>query len=226
MKLLVVEDETKTANFLKRGFSEAGFVVSVAPDGIDARRQIEAGSFDLIVLDIMLPGVDGWDTLKWLRGVGLGTPVLILTARDEVTDRVRGLELGADDYLVKPFAFSELLARVRTILRRPPVRESATLRVADLELDLDGLRATRAGRRLDLTGREFKLLSLLARRAGEVLTRTLIAESVWDMNSEGDTNVVDVNMRRLRTKVDDPFPEKLLRTVRGVGYVLESPEQH
>jgi len=226
MKLLVVEDETKTANFLKRGFSEAGFVVSVAPDGIDARRQIEAGSFDLIVLDIMLPGVDGWDTLKWLRVVGLGTPVLILTARDEVTDRVRGLELGADDYLVKPFAFSELLARVRTILRRPPVRESATLRVADLELDLDGLRATRAGRRLDLTGREFKLLSLLARRAGEVLTRTLIAESVWDMNSEGDTNVVDVNMRRLRTKVDDPFPEKLLRTVRGVGYVLESPERH
>ena len=226
MKLLVVEDETKTANFLKRGFGEAGFVVSVAPDGIEARRQIEAGSFDLIVLDIMLPGVDGWDTLKWLRVVGLGTPVLILTARDEVTDRVRGLELGADDYLVKPFAFSELLARVRTILRRPPVREAATLRVADLELDLDGLRATRAGRRLDLTGREFKLLSLLARRAGEVLTRTLIAESVWDMNSEGDTNVVDVNMRRLRTKVDDPFPEKLLRTVRGVGYVLESPEGH
>jgi len=224
MKLLIVEDEVKTSNFLKRGFTEAGFVVSVAADGLEGKRQIEAGVFDLIVLDIMLPGIDGWETLKWLRDSGVGTPVLILTARDEVTDRVRGLELGADDYLVKPFAFSELLARARTILRRPPVREASTLRVADLELDLTGLRATRAGQRLDLTGREFKLLSLLVRRAGEVLTRTLIAESVWDMSSEGDTNVVDVNMRRLRTKVDDPFPLKLLRTVRGVGYVIETPD--
>jgi len=224
MKLLIVEDETKTASFLKRGFSEASFVVTVAANGFDARRQIESAAFDLIVLDIMLPGIDGWDLLKWLRGAGLGTPVLILTARDDVSDRVRGLELGADDYLVKPFAFSELLARVRTILRRPPVREAATLRVADLDLDLTGLRASRSGQRLDLTGREFKLLSLLVRRAGEVLTRTFIAESVWDMNSEGDTNVVDVNMRRLRAKVDDPFPRKLLRTVRGVGYVLENPD--
>jgi two-component system copper resistance phosphate regulon response regulator CusR len=224
MKLLILEDEVKTANFLKRGFSEAGFVVSIAIDGFDGRRQIENGAFDVIVLDIMLPGINGWEILKWLRGAGVGTPVLILTARDEVSDRVRGLELGADDYLVKPFAFSELLARVRTILRRPPVREAATLRVADLELDLAGLRATRAGQRLDLTGREFKLLSLLVRRAGEVLTRTSIAESVWDMSSEGDTNVVDVNMRRLRTKLDDPFPRKLLRTVRGVGYVLEDLE--
>jgi two-component system copper resistance phosphate regulon response regulator CusR len=152
--------------------------------------------------------------------------VLLLTARDDVADRVRGLELGADDYLVKPFAFSELLARVRTILRRPPVRETATLRVADLEVDLTGLRATRGGQRLDLTGREFTLLTLLVRRAGEVLTRTFIAEAVWKMSSEGDTNVVDVNMRRLRSKVDDPFPRKLLRTVRGVGYVLEDPEGH
>jgi two-component system copper resistance phosphate regulon response regulator CusR len=224
MKLLILEDEVKTANFLKQGFSEAGFVVSLAANGIDGRRLIESGAFDLIVLDIMLPGIDGWDTLKWLRSAGFGTPVLILTARDEVSDRVRGLELGADDYLVKPFAFSELLARVRTILRRPPVRETATLRVADLELDLAGLRATRAGQRLDLTGREFKLLSLLVRRTGEVLTRTFIAESVWDMSSEGDTNVVDVNIRRLRTKLDDPFQQKLLRTVRGVGYVLENPE--
>jgi two-component system, OmpR family, copper resistance phosphate regulon response regulator CusR len=224
MKLLIVEDEVKTANFLKRGFGEAGFVVSVAADGPDAKRQIESGAFELIVLDIMLPGMDGWDILKWLRGAGIGTPVLVLTARDEVSDRVRGLELGADDYLVKPFAFSELLARVRTILRRPPVREAATLRVADLELDLAGHKATRSGRRLDLTGREFRLLSLLVRRAGEVLTRTLIAESVWNMNSDGDTNVVDVNMRRLRTKVDDPFPRKLLRTVRGVGYVVEDTE--
>lgn len=224
MKLLILEDEVKTTNFLKRGFSEAGFVVSVAVDGIDGRRQIEDGVFNVIVLDIMLPGVDGWQTLEWLRNAGVVTPVLILTARDNVSDRVRGLELGADDYLVKPFAFSELLARVRTILRRPPVREAATLRVADLELDLTGLRATRAGQRLDLTGREFKLLSLLVRRTGEVLTRTFIAESVWDMSSEGDTNVVDVNIRRLRTKLDDPFQHKLLRTVRGVGYVLEARE--
>jgi two-component system, OmpR family, copper resistance phosphate regulon response regulator CusR len=222
MKLLIVEDEIKTASFLKRGFGEAGFVVSVAADGAEGRRQIEAGAFDLIVLDIMLPGIDGWDLLKWLRGLGLQTPVLMLTARDSVTDRVKGLELGADDYLVKPFAFSELLARVHTILRRPPVRETSTLRVGDLELDMAGHKATRAGQRLELTGREFRLLSLLVRRAGEVLTRTLIAEAVWDMSSDGDTNVVDVNMRRLRSKVDDPFPRKLLRTVRGVGYVLEA----
>ncbi len=225
MKLLIVEDEVKTANFLNKGLNEAGFLVSVAADGEEGLRLIETGVFDLIVLDIMLPGMDGWDILTRLRGAGLQTPVLILTARDEVQDRVRGLELGADDYLVKPFAFSELLARVRTILRRPPVRESNTLRVADLELDLAGHKATRAGQRLDLTAREFTLLSLLVRRAGEVLTRTLIAESVWAINFDGDTNVVDVNVRRLRGKVDDPFPRKLLRTVRGVGYVLENPER-
>jgi two-component system, OmpR family, copper resistance phosphate regulon response regulator CusR len=225
MKLLIVEDEVKTANFLKKGLSEAGFLVTVATDGPEGMRLIESGAFDLIVLDIMLPVVNGWDILTWLRGAGLQTPVLILTARDEVQDRVRGLELGADDYLVKPFAFSELLARVRTILRRPPLRESTTLRVADLELDLTGHKATRAGQRLDLTAREFTLLSLLVRRAGEVLTRTLIAESVWAINFDGDTNVVDVNVRRLRGKVDDPFPRKLLRTVRGVGYVLENPDR-
>jgi len=177
------------------------------------------------VLDILLPGMDGWEILTWARKSGIQTPILLLTARDSVADRVRGLELGADDYLVKPFAFSELLARVRTILRRPPVREAARIRVADLELDLAGHRASRGGQSLDLTAREFTLLSLLGRRAGEVLTRTLIAESVWGMNSEGDTNVVDVNLRRLRTKLDDPFPRKLLRTVRGVGYVLEDPDR-
>jgi len=163
--------------------------------------------------------------LTWMRDAGRQTPVLMLTARDQVSDRVRGLVLGADDYLVKPFAFSELLARVRTVLRRPPLRESDTLWVADLELDLAGHKATRAGKRIDLTGREFTLLSLLARRAGEVLTRTIIAESVWNMNAEGDTNVVDVNLRRLRSKLDDPFSKKLLRTVRGVGYVLEDPDR-
>ncbi len=224
MKLLIVEDELKTAKFLKRGLGEAGFIVSVASDGADGLKQIQAGAFDLIVLDLMLPGMDGLSVLTCLRGAGVQTPVLILTARDKVPDRVIGLELGADDYIVKPFAFSELLARVRTILRRPPVREVASLRVADLDLDLVAHKATRAGRRLDLTPREFDLLSLLVRRAGEVLTRTMIAELVWDMNTDGDTNVVDVNVRRLRNKIDDPFPQKLLRTIRGVGYVLENPQ--
>ena len=223
MKLLIVEDEVKTANFLKRGFDEAGYVVSVAQDGIDAVHHLEAGAFDLVILDILLPGMSGWDVLQWLRDAGLQLPVLILTARDAVSDRVRGLELGADDYLVKPFAFAELLARVRTIMRRPPIRETATLHVADLDLDLAVHRASRAGRRLELTAQEFKLLSLLAQHTGEVLTRTSIAEGVWNMHSVGDTNVVDVSMRRLRSKVDDPFPRKLLRTVRGVGYVLEDP---
>jgi two-component system copper resistance phosphate regulon response regulator CusR len=226
MKLLIVEDEAKTAHFLKRGFDEEGFVARIAADGFEALREIQTGGFDLVILDIMLPEMDGWSILTFMRGSGLQTPVLILTARDQVPDRVRGLELGADDYLVKPFAFAELLARVRTILRRPPVRESATLRVADLELDLTAHRATRAGRRLDLTAREFKLLSMLVRHAGEVLTRTLIAQSVWDMSSSGDTNVVDVNVRRLRTKLDEPFDVKLLRTVRGVGYVLEDPQRN
>jgi two-component system copper resistance phosphate regulon response regulator CusR len=224
MKLLVVEDEQKTASFLKRGFSEAGFVVDVAPDGVEAMRLIQAGSFDLVVLDLMLPGVDGLRVLTWMRESGVRAPVLILTAKDSVEDRVTGLELGADDYLVKPFAFSELLARVRTISRRPPVREPMHLRLGDLELDLSGHKATRAGHRLDLSGREFTLLVLLARRAGEVLTRTMIAQSVWHMGFSDESNVVDVSVRRLRMKVDDPFPRKLLRTVRGVGYVLEIPD--
>lgn len=224
MKLLIVEDEIKTSSFLKRGFDEAGFVVSVARDGLDAKQQLEIGAFDLVVLDILLPEMDGWEVLQWLRGAGLQMPVLLLTARDAVADRVRGLELGADDYLVKPFAFSELLARVRTILRRPPIREASSLRVGDLEIDMAVHRATRAGKRIELTAREFKLLALLARHSGEVLTRTSIAESVWNMNSVGDTNVVEVNMRRLRSKVDDPFAQKLIRTVRGVGYVLEDPQ--
>ncbi|HUB78587.1 MAG TPA: heavy metal response regulator transcription factor [Bryobacteraceae bacterium] len=226
MKLLIVEDETKTASFLDRGFTEAGFVVTVAPDGLEGLHQVETATFDLVVLDIMLPGMDGLQLLSWMRARGLQTPVLILTARDAVSDRVRGLEVGADDYLVKPFAFSELLARVRTILRRPPLREPSILRIGDLELDISAHRVTRSGHRLDLTAKEFSLLSLLARRAGEVLTRTFIAESVWDIHSGGDTNVVDVSVRRLRSKVDDPFAQKLLRTVRGVGYVLEAPEQH
>jgi two-component system, OmpR family, copper resistance phosphate regulon response regulator CusR len=223
MKLLVIEDEPKTIGFLKRGFSEAGFLVEVAADGLEGLRLIQTGKFDLVILDIMLPGLDGWQILSWMRESGVQTPVLFLTARDSTPDRVAGLELGADDYLVKPFAFSELLARVRTILRRPPIREPVIFRVGDLELDVAGHKATRSGQRLDLTAREFALLSLFVRRVGEVLTRTYIAESVWDLTSQSDTNVVDVSVRRLRAKMDDPFPRKMIRTVRGVGYVLENP---
>jgi two-component system copper resistance phosphate regulon response regulator CusR len=224
MKLLLVEDDPKTAGFLKRGLSEAGFMVETAADGLEGLRLIQNGRYDLIVLDIMLPGLDGLKILNWAREARVETPVIFLTARDSTADRVAGLELGADDYLVKPFAFSELLARVRTVLRRPPVREPLIACVGDLELDRTAHKATRAGQRLDLTAREFALLELLVRRAGEALTRAFIAESVWAMNSLSDTNVVDVSMRRLRLKVDDPFPQKLIRTVRGVGYVLENPE--
>jgi two-component system, OmpR family, copper resistance phosphate regulon response regulator CusR len=222
VKILVIEDEAKTAKFLKKGLEEAGFVVDVAVDGLNGLHLAEELQFDLIILDVMLPELDGWQVLARLRQDGKRALVLLLTALDAVHERVRGLELGADDYLVKPFAFSELLARVRSLLRRGPPRGQETIRLADLEIDLLRQRATRAGHRRDLTPKEFLLLSLLARRAGEVLSRTQIAESVWDMNFASDTNVVDVNVRRLRGKVDDPFQLKLIHTIRGAGYVLES----
>lgn len=221
MKILVIEDEVKTAKFLKKGLQESGFVVDVAGDGLEGLHLAGRLEIDLIILDVMLPSLDGWEVLTRLRQMGRRSLVLFLTARDAVHERVRGFELGADDYLVKPFAFSELLARVRSLLRRGPVRQPETLCLADLEIDLLRQRVTRAGQKLDLTSKEFLLLTLLARRAGEVLSRTLIAEAVWDMNFDSDTNVVDVNVRRLRAKVDEPFPRKLIHTVRGAGYVME-----
>ncbi len=222
MKVLIVEDEAKAAAYLKKGLEENGFVADIAEDGETGAYLARGGSYDLLILDVMLPGQDGWSVLRELRQRRVETPVLFLTARDGVPDRVRGLELGADDYLVKPFAFSELLARLRTILRRGAVRQhAATIAVADLEIDVQRHRATRRGKPLDLTPKEFLLLSLLARRRGDVLSRTLIAEQVWDINFDSGTNVVDVHMRRLRSKVDDPYDVKLIHTMRGIGYVLE-----
>ncbi len=221
MRILVVEDEQKAAAYLRKGLSENGFVVDVAGTGEEGLHLAFSVDYDLIVLDVMLPEGNGWSVISGMRAKGRQTPVLFLTARDSVPDRVRGLELGADDYLVKPFAFSELLARIRSILRRGPARQPEVLRAADLEIDLLRHKARRGGKELDLTPKEFALLSLLVRRAGEVLSRSLIAEQVWDINFESDTNVVDVAIRRLRSKADDPFGEKLVHTVRGVGYVFE-----
>jgi two-component system, OmpR family, copper resistance phosphate regulon response regulator CusR len=224
MRLLVIEDEAKLAEYLHKGLSENGHVVDVARDGIEGRRLATGGEYELVLLDLMLPGIDGFGVLSALRGQGRYTPVLMLTARDKVEDRVRGLEQGADDYLVKPFAFSELLARVGALLRRGApsgAQPLAELRLGDLELDLISRKATRAQQRLDLTAKEFKLLTLLLRRRGQILSRTTLAEQVWDMNFDSDTNVVEVAVRRLRAKLDDPFPAKLLHTVRGMGYVLE-----
>jgi two-component system, OmpR family, copper resistance phosphate regulon response regulator CusR len=220
MKILVIEDEHKTAAYLRKGLTENGFTVDVVREGENGLRAALTGTYDLIILDVMLPGLNGWSVLTNLRRAGQETPVLFLTARDSVPDRVKGLQLGADDYLVKPFAFSELLARLRARLRRKAPTPDVLL-IADLEIDLLRHRATRAGQRLNLTPKEFTLLSLLARHSGEVLSRTLIADRIWDMSLEGDSNVVDVHVRRLRSKVDDPFERKLIHTVRGVGYILE-----
>lgn len=225
MKVLVVEDELKTGSYLKQGLLEAGFVVDLAANGLDGLHLALTEAYDLAVLDVMLPGIDGWQVLQGIRRAGKDMPVLFLTARDQVEDRVKGLELGADDYLVKPFAFSELLARVRSLLRRGnKTKEAEVLRAADLELDLLRRRVVRSGKRIDLTAKEFALLQLLLRRQGEVLPRSLIASQVWDMNFDSDTNVIEVAIKRLRLKVDEDFELKLIKTVRGMGYVLEINE--
>ncbi len=225
MKLLIVEDETKIGDYLRQGLSEAGFIVELARTGLDGNHLAMTEDFDLVVLDIMLPDISGWKILESLRQAGRQMPILCLTARDSVDDRVKGLELGADDYLVKPFAFTELLARVRSLLRRGAMPQIETvLRVADVELDLVRRRVSRAGRRIHLSAKEFSLLELFMRRRGEALPRSLIASQVWDMNFSSDTNVIDVAIRRLRAKIDEGFDPKLIHTVRGMGYVFDTPD--
>jgi len=223
MLILIVEDEEKAAAFLRKGLTESGFTVDVVGTGEEALLRALNVEYDLVILDAMLPQMDGWSVLTELRRAARAMPVLFLTARSAVPDRVKGLELGADDYLIKPYAFTELLARVRALLRRRGERQPDVVQVADLRVDLLGNKAQRGNTRLDLAPKEFALLSLLVRRQGEVLPRAVIAEQVWDMHFEGDSNVVDVAVRRLRRKVDDPFAVKLIHTVRGMGYVLEVP---
>lgn len=220
MRILLVEDENKTAAFLAKGLREGGYTVDIAGDGEAGLKLAQSGNFDLLIVDVMLPKKDGWSLVGELRGSGTDTPILFLTARDSVKDRVKGLELGADDYLVKPFAFSELMARVRSLLRRAPAHDEQ-MHVGDLEIDAVRHRVDRSGTPLNLTPKEFLLLAHLVRAGGEVVSRKEIAEQVWDIGFTTDTNVVDVIVRRLRAKVDDPFEKKLIQTVRGVGYALK-----
>ncbi|MDQ7972331.1 MAG: heavy metal response regulator transcription factor [Rhodocyclaceae bacterium] len=225
MRVLIVEDERKTADYLRQGLTEQGCTVDVAHDGIDGQHLAVHYDFDVIVLDAMLPGLDGFEVLRSLRAVK-GTPVIMLTARDGVEDRVKGLQGGADDYLVKPFSFIELLARLQALTRRGRAQEPTLLRVGDLQVDLIGRKAHRGGQRIDLTAKEFALVALLARRQGEILSKTTIAELVWDMHFDSNTNVVEVAIKRLRGKIDVPFAQPLLHTIRGMGYVLEERGGH
>jgi two-component system, OmpR family, copper resistance phosphate regulon response regulator CusR len=225
MKILLVEDDQRSREFLVKGLREEGYTVDAAPDGEEGLQMGLDGDYDLVILDVMMPRRDGWSVLAELRKFKSGVPVMMLTARDKTPDKVKGLEMGADDYLVKPFAWAEFTARIKTLLRRSPQRQQDVLRIGDLELDMPRMKAVRGGKVIDLTAKEFQLLSLLARRSGDVLSRSSLAEQVWDMNfASTDSNAVDVAMGRLRRKVDEPFPTRLIHTVRGLGYVME--ERH
>jgi len=219
VSILVVEDDQKTGDYLKKGLSESGYAVDLARNGVDGLHMAREHDYDLLILDVMLPGKDGWQVMSELRRE-CDVPVIFLTARDQVDDRIRGLQLGADDYLIKPFSFTELVLRIRTLLRRGVVRESETFQLADLQLDPLRRKVTRQGINIVLTNKEFMLLHLLVKRQGEALSRAVIASQVWDMNFDSDTNVVDVAVKRLRAKVDAPFETKLIHTVRGIGYMF------
>ena len=226
MKILIVEDEAKTGEYLSKGLSEAGFVVNLASNGLTGYHLAMTDDYDLIILDIMLPDVNGWDIVRMLRSASKGMPVLLLTALGTIEDRVKGLELGADDYLIKPFAFAELLARVRTLLRRgATVIQESQFQIADLTLDLVSRKVRRGQTRIILTSKEFTLLEFFIRHQGEVLPRSLIASQVWDMNFDSDTNAIDVAVKRLRAKIDNDYQPRLIQTVRGVGYMLEVADE-
>ena len=222
MRVLVVEDEVRIADFIARGLSERGYAVDVASDGDEALQWTDMADFDLIILDVMLPGRDGIEVCHALRERGARTPILMLTARDAVEDRVRGLDSGADDYLVKPFAFAELVARLRALMRREPAISGSVLQVGDLKFDTATLEVSRQRVNVELTANECRLLEYLMRHPNQVLTRTMIAEHVWNYEFDNATNVIDVHIRNLRQKIDDPFPIKLIHTVRGVGYRISS----
>lgn len=226
MRILLVEDEHKTGDYLKKGLTEAGYITDWVQDGLSGLHQTMTENYDMVILDVMLPKLDGWQILTELRKTNKSILVLFLTARDQIDDRVKGLGLGADDYLVKPFAFAELLARMKTLFRRGQVKEEQTFyAIADLHLDLIRRRVTRSGQRIELTAKEFALLELFMRRQGEVLPRSLIASLIWDMNFDSDTNVVEVAIRRLRNKIDADFAPKLIQNIRGMGYILEAKNE-